>query len=340
MTGSLASPELLLLLPLAFAAGLDLYLTLLVLAGVSLMSPDPVLPPAVADLGRPWIVAVVGTLYLAEAAAEQRPLSDLFWHSAQVLARPVAAALLAVLVLDRHSGLAMVGGGLAAAALAFVVHGVKMGGGLLLDHVVERPPARGLRTLGEDALTGGLLILTLEAPPVAGIVTLTAVLIILVGGPTLRRAHHFALRLAWGAVAHLVSPDRWRGPAELPGWCGKEPISPAGDALESFGLKGTRAGAWGVPGAGGFRHGWVLCSRARPLFAYPQGRGGVGEPLPPDAAPRVTRHLLCTRAELGDGADRVLLLFPRDGPGSEALEAELARERGEARGALLHPRGP
>lgn len=325
MTGSLANAELILLLPLAFAAGLDLYLTLLVLAGVSLMSTDPVLPARLGDLGNPVIVAVVGLLYLAEAAAEQRPLPDLLWHTTQVLTRPVAAALLAVLVLDGRSWLAVAAGGLGAAALAFMIHGVKMGGGLLLDLVLDAPPARGLRTLGEDAITGGLLIVTLEAPPVAAIVTLTAILVVFVAGPTLRRAHHFALRLAWGGVAHLVTPDRWHGPADLPEWCRAEPLSPDGASLEDSGLRGARAGAWGVPGAGGFRSGWVLFSRSRPRFAYPLGSGGTGEFLPTDPAPRMARYALYTRAELGEGADRVLLLFPRNGPGSQALEAEFAR---------------
>lgn len=327
MTGPLAGPELLLLLPLAFAAGLDLYLTVLVLAAVSLMSPDPVLPAAVGDLGEPVIVAVAGLLYLTEAAAEQRPLSDLFWHAAQVLARPVAAALLATLVLDRHSWLVVMGGGLAAAALAFVVHGVKIGSGLLMTYVVERPPARGLRTLGEDALTGGLLIVTLEAPPVAAVLTVTALLLILVGGPTLRRAHHFGLRLVWGGVVHLVSADRWRGAGELPLWCVEGTPAPDVGSLEGSGLKGARAGAWGVPGAGGFRSGWVLLSRDRARFAHSRGGGAAGEALPGDPSPRTIRDPLCTRLELGEGTDRVLLLFPRDGPGPDALSAELSRLR-------------
>lgn len=325
MTGPFASLELLLLLPLAFAVGLDLYLTLLVLAGVGLMAPDPLLPPAVADLGRTGIVAVVGTLYLAEAAAEQRPLSDLLWHAAQVLARPLAAALLAVLLLDGHPWAVVIPGAIVAAVLAFLVHGMKMGGGLLLALVLDDPPARGLRTLGEDALVGGLLVLTLEAPSVAAILTFTAVVAILVAGPTLRRAHHFALRLVWGAIVHLISSTRWRGPEELPEWCQIQSASPKEGSLEDSGLRGARAGAWGVPGAGGFHSGWVLFSTGRPRFAYSNQTGRSGERLPTDTAPRVSRRTLCTRAELGEGPDRVLLLFPRDGPEPGALETELGR---------------
>ena len=106
-------PELLVLPPLALAAGVDLYLTLL--SSGPLPGPGwwDTLPGALGDLGAPGVVLIVGSFYLLEFLAEAWPSAALFWNAFHAIIRPLAGALLALLLLDGQSASVVVPGAVA-----------------------------------------------------------------------------------------------------------------------------------------------------------------------------------------------------------------------------------
>lgn len=90
-------PEILILIlaPLAIAAGIDLYLTLLFLGVMPTTTwwSDP-LPGALGDLDSLGIMVMLGGFYLLEFAAERFPTATLVWNAFHTVIRPVSGALL------------------------------------------------------------------------------------------------------------------------------------------------------------------------------------------------------------------------------------------------------
>ena len=87
--------------PLALAAGVDLYLTLLFIGAAPTMGLwEAPLPGALSDLDSPGVLIMVGTFYVLEFAAERFPPAALLWNAFHAIIRPVSGTLLALLILD------------------------------------------------------------------------------------------------------------------------------------------------------------------------------------------------------------------------------------------------
>lgn len=311
--------ELLVLPPLALAAGVDLYLTLLVLGAAPGSGWWESMPGALGDLAAPGVVLIVGSFYLLEFLAEAWPWGALLWNAFHAIIRPLAGALLALLLLDGQSPSVVVTGAIVAGALASGAHAARTGGGVLLWLDASHHPSRVLIALLEDVSVLGIVVLTLDAPRIAfGLALLAFLVAVRVAGSQVR-AFAFAVRLVWARVWRSLEQPRWGDPARFPRWVRDalqgDPMAPGG------GLRGSKAGGHRLPNVPRFVVGWVVVRGDTPLFVYPK-RGSAGTvDLGPLRATRVTPTAFFRRVELL-GPPPANLYFSLDGPGTEGLRAE------------------
>jgi hypothetical protein len=316
-------PEFLALPPLALAAGVDLYLTLLFLGAAPTFGWWPSLPGALGDLDSLGVLAIVGSFYLFEFLAERWPSAALFWNAFHAIIRPLAGALLALLLLDGQPTHLKVAGAVAAGALAAGAHATRTGGGVLQWLDSSAHPNRLLVALLEDVGVLGMVTLLLDSPRWALAFSALAIAVAspLVGSQV--RAFAFAVRVVWGRVWGTLGQPRWNGPEDFPGW--------VRDALEGDvmapggGLRGSPAAGYRLPGAPRFSTGWVVVRGDTPLFVYPRRRRGTGRvDLGALRATEVTPSAFFRRVKLQvpPGPGSANLYFDLGGPGAESLSAE------------------
>lgn len=313
------APELLALAPLALAAGLDLYLTLLFIGAGPVLGWWDAYPGALGDLNSTGVLVMVGTFYLLELLSEFFPSAALFWNAFHAVIRPVAGALLALLLLDGHPLAVAAPASLAAGVLASGAHATRAGGGVLLWLDARGKPSRLLVALLEDAMVLGLVVLALDAPAAAvAAVAVTALAAARFIGSQVR-AFAFAVGLVWARVWLTLGQPRWRDPEEFPAWV-REALE--GDVMApGGGLRGTPAAGHRLPGAPRFATGWVVVRGDTPLFVFRRRVATRAVDLGAFRAEQVAESAFFRRVELG-GAASCNLYFRLDGPRREALRAE------------------
>jgi hypothetical protein len=309
------------LLPLAIAAGLDLPLTLLLLGSASSLGFQSAPPGELGDLAVALVLGMAGLLWLLELWAKRRWLSALGWNLAQGLVRPLAGALLALMLIPDAGTPWRYGAALVAALVSLWTHAGRTGWRLLLDLAKARHPSRILVSAAEDATALALVALILDAPLAATGLSLVMIALGTAWARPSVRAFRFGLRLAWGGTWGVLAPRRWSEPERFPRWVKR---SLSSDALApSGGLRGTPAGALAHPDLDVFHRGWVVVRGGSPLFLYRLGHSTRSVDLGGWQAIRVARAQIHTRVELQDYQERTFALcFPWDGPVPESLEAE------------------
>ncbi len=264
-------PQLLLLLPVAVAAGLDLYLATLAVATAALLGVGI---PGASPLGivadpslSPWVgtggLLGLGCLYLAEAFAEARPVLAFLWHNLQLLFRPIGTALIALFLLWGEPPLTLLAGAAMAGVVAAFVHVLFWGQTILLRIVPGKRLPPPIFSLIADIASAVLLVLALLRPGLGFVLAI----LVLVSGLILGRSQHGAVRFGmtrlvdgiWG----ILSPVGWQQIPELPHW-----VQEANAASAHAGTSGARAGTWGVTGPGHFRDGWILQGDSQLLFVH------------------------------------------------------------------------
>jgi hypothetical protein len=316
-------PELIILIPLAVAAGIDLYLTLLFLGAVAPMTSwrTGALPGALGDLDSPQVLIMVGAFYLLEFAAERYAPSALVCNAFHAIIRPVAGALLALLLLDGEPVLLALAGAVVAGALASFAHAVRSGGAIVRWLGSATTPHVLIVSMLEDSIVVGLIALSLDVPLVALLGAVALVGGAALVGPSHARAFTFAVRLAVARVAQTITQRRWLGPEELPPWVRD---SLEGDAMAPGGaLRGSPAGAHRLPAAPRFATGWVVVRGGSPLFAYRRGNAAAWVDLGPLTAEHVVETGFFRRVDLktSSGAG-VCVFFGVNGPSEASLRAE------------------
>ncbi|MCG6986947.1 MAG: DUF4126 domain-containing protein [Gemmatimonadetes bacterium] len=313
-------PELLALPPLALAAGVDLYLTLLFLGAAPALGWWTSLPGALGELSSPGVLAMVGSFYVLEFLAERWPSGALFWNAFHVIIRPLAGALLALLLLDGQPAHVQAVGAVVAGALAAGAHATRTGGGVLLWLDSAAHPNRLLVSLLEDVGVLGMVTLLLDTPVRA--LALSA-LVIGAASPLAAsqvRAFAFTVRLAWGRVWGTLGQPRWDDPDAFPSWVRRalegDVMAPGG------GLRGSPAAGYRLPGGPRFSTGWVVVRGDTPFFLFPRRRRGAGHvDLGDLRATEVVRGAFFRRVKF-QGQTSVSLYFSLGGPGIGSLKAE------------------
>lgn len=310
------------LLPLALAAGLDLPLTLLLIGSAASLGFQSAPPGELGDLAVAPVLAMAGLFWLLEFWAERRWLSALGWNLAQGLVRPLAGALLALLLIPDAGAPWRYGAAIVAALIALWAQVARTGWRLLLDLAKARRPSRILVSAAEDAAALALVALLLDAPQAATGLSLVIIGLGAAWTQSSVRAYRFGLRLVWGLIWGVLTPQRWREPERFPRWVERALSNNA--LAPSSGLRGAPAGVLAHPELDVFHGGWVVVGGSSPLFLYRRGRSTRSVELGGGQAIRVARAHIHNRVELQDPLGHTYALcFPWDGPVPEALEAEL-----------------
>jgi hypothetical protein len=258
-------PELLLLLPLSIAAGLDLYLSLLAAGvGLALLGGENIVSVP-SEVSLPITLALAG-LYVVELAAELRPLSAMVWHNLQLLLRPLGAALLGLLLLRGEPGLYVILGVVTAGSVAAFSHVLFWGLQLVARLMGRRALSLLALSLLADLGALGLIGLAVLRPEAGLVVTG----LLLTSGLVFGRHLHGATRLGMALLADriwgIVSPADWRPEGDLPQW-----VCDLSTENVRESVRGARAGATGGPAVGQFRAGWIIQGNHYLLFVHKVG---------------------------------------------------------------------
>lgn len=253
--------QLLFLLPLSVASGLDLFLTTLAVATATVlglhvtgepflgMTGTPTLPPW---LGTPALMGL-GGLYLTEAYAETRLVPAFVWHNLQLSLRPLGAFLLGWYLLWGEPLVILLAGSALAAVVAAFVHVLFWGQTILLRTLPSRRFSPAVLSLAADLACAVLLVLALLRPQLGFFLAI----LLLLSGLVFGRSHHgavrFGLALLVDAAWAIVSAPGWHSSEELPSW-----IQEGAAAGTLVGASGARAATWGVTKPRRFSDGWIL----------------------------------------------------------------------------------
>ena len=318
------NPALLACLPLSVAAGVDLYLTLVLVAlaphlGFGEGLPDGLLNSLGAEA--PLIMAL--GFYVLEFVSERSKPASVFWHLPQVLVRPVAAGLLSLLIL-KGSG---VWGGpylwaLVSAVLAYLSHGFKTGAAMLGWLYDVQAPSGLLLSIAEDVVVVALIALALDAPVWSVLVVGAALLLFGLMAPNLLPASRLGRSLAWQRSWGSLTPFEWTDEEALP----PRVQSVLTSVERPFGksLKAARCSLIATDRRRALRPGWIILGGNRPYTLRWRGGGGpLLEALPDESTLVLEAEPLFLRLRIRNRPLQALI-FPRSGPAGDTLEAELS----------------
>lgn len=160
-------------LAIASAAGINAYATLLVLGLCIRFDLVPLQSSAAEFFTNPWVLCVLGVLYLVEFVADKIPAVDHVWDVIHTFIRPIAGAAASVAVVSGSGEgwviLAAVIGG----ATSLLSHGVKSTGRVATT-ALTGGSANWMVSLVEDVLAIAGSLLALLAPFIALTVLLGA----------------------------------------------------------------------------------------------------------------------------------------------------------------------
>lgn len=149
---------------LAWASGLRLYLVVF-LAGVLSHFGYLHLPPTLAVLTHPLVIAASGVMALAELVADKIPAFDSLWDSFQTFIRIPAGALLAAFAMGEVDPAWTVAAGLVGGTITAGTHFAKAGSRLAINASPE-PFSNWLASFGEEGMVLGGLWAMLASPAV------------------------------------------------------------------------------------------------------------------------------------------------------------------------------
>jgi hypothetical protein len=165
-----------LVVPLAFASGLNLYATVAVL-GLSSHYGLVTLPEQFRVFDNPIIITAALAMYLVEFVADKIPWFDSMWDAVHTVVRPLGGALVAVTALGEASPAANALVALLGGSIAMTTHLSKAGTRAAANTTPE-PFSNWALSLGEDVLAVGLSYVALQHPMVALVVTVLLLAVI------------------------------------------------------------------------------------------------------------------------------------------------------------------
>ncbi len=139
----------------AWASGLNLYATILVL-GVLQLTGNIVLPETLAILSNPLVIGAAGIMYAVEFVADKIPGVDTGWDTIHTFIRIPAGAMLAAGAVGEVNPALALSAGLLGGGLAAGSHATKAGSRAMINTSPE-PFSNWIASLLEDvAVLGGL----------------------------------------------------------------------------------------------------------------------------------------------------------------------------------------
>ena len=167
-----------LLAGVGFAAGLNLYATVVALGVMARFGHLP-LPPGL-ELIQSWpIIGASAALFIVEFFADKIPAFDLIWNALHTFVRIPVAGLLAFKATQQLSPEQQLFATLLGAGVALAAHSGKMAARTAVTPSPEPFSNIGL-SLGEDVLAIGMTWLATRHPYVAGVMVVVFVFVVLI----------------------------------------------------------------------------------------------------------------------------------------------------------------
>ena len=191
---------------LGFASGLRLYAVLFVVGAAGWLGWVD-LPPGLAVLAHPLVLAASGFMCFVEFFADKIPAIDSLWDAVHTLIRIPAGAALAASVFGDSSSATMLAAAILGGTLAAGSHFTKAGSRALINTSPE-PFSNWGTSLTEDVAVGGLLWLAFAHPAVAlAVLALLVGLVIWLLPRVWRAIRRIALRIS-GWFGHSMTEHR------------------------------------------------------------------------------------------------------------------------------------
>jgi hypothetical protein len=181
--------------PLAFAAGLNVYATIAVI-GLSGRFALVSLPESLRVFENPWVIGIALAMYAIEFVADKVPWFDSVWDAVHTLIRPLGGALIAMTAIGGDASpatttiAALIGG-----STALTTHLTKAGARAAANTSPE-PFSNWLLSLGEDVVAVSISYVALTHPVLALTIAGTLLLLIVASASLIVRAlrRRFATR--------------------------------------------------------------------------------------------------------------------------------------------------
>jgi hypothetical protein len=180
----------------SFAAGLNIYATVLTL-GLLARTHWVALPPGLDSLGHTWVLVVCGIMFAIEFVADKIPAFDMIWNGLHTVVRIPIAALVAYHASSQLSPQMQMLATAIGAAVALAAHGSKTA---LRAAVTPSPePVSNIAlSTSEDVVAVGLTWFATHHPEVAASIALVFLAAAVLAARALLRAIQKPLRRLFG----------------------------------------------------------------------------------------------------------------------------------------------
>jgi Domain of unknown function (DUF4126) len=162
-----------LIIATSFAAGLNVYATVLTLGLLSRVH-GVALPPGLEALGNWWVIGVSGVMFALEFFADKIPGFDMIWNALHTFIRLPVAALIAYQASSQLSPEMKLIAALAGSVIAMISHGSKTAVRAAVTTSPE-PFSNIALSTGEDVLAVGISWLTTIHPWIAASIAIVLI---------------------------------------------------------------------------------------------------------------------------------------------------------------------
>src|ERR1700760_1424461 len=192
-----------LIIAASFAAGLNIYATVLTL-GILARTHWVALPPGLDSLGHTWVLVVCGIMFAMEFVADKIPAFDMVWNALHTVIRVPIAALVAYHASSQMTPQMQVLATAIGAVIALAAHSSKTA---LRAAVTPSPePVSNIAlSTGEDAVAIGLTWFATHHPYIAASVAVVLLAGTILAAGALLRAIQRPLRKLFGMDRVAVS---------------------------------------------------------------------------------------------------------------------------------------
>ena len=183
----------------SFAAGLNIYATVLTL-GLLARTQWVALPPGLDSLGHTWVLVVCGVMFAIEFVADKIPGFDMIWNGLHTVVRVPVAALVAYHASSQLTPQMQVLATALGAAVALAAHSSKTAVRAAVTPSPEPVSNIALSTT-EDAFAVGLTWFATHHPMIAAVIALIFLVAAVLAARALLRAIQRPLRKLFGMDA-------------------------------------------------------------------------------------------------------------------------------------------
>ena len=303
----------------AFAAGLNLYLTVAIIGITSRLGWIPALPPGLQGLENAIVIASAILLYLIEFVVDKIPHVDSIWDALHTVIRPIGAAMLTALALTSAPLAIQIGAAVLAGIVALASHSTKAGLRLVLNKSPSRVRNAALSAF-EDVCAAALAVVALRFPVAALALGAGAALFLFLLGPRLWRALALGARALSARMRSFFGSRGWHPTTELPPRLrALVPPLPLGQGEP----RALRAAILGLPGIAAYRTGWIVFSYDQTAFLYRSLFRPRSLPMPRLDDLVVRRGLWTDAIDFNLNGRTGTIYLLKDGPAPEVALADL-----------------